>query len=41
MYDVMAWCRGRDEDEGWSTEPHRTVDCAETVEMVPEPEEAA
>ena len=35
MYDVMAWRRGRDEDEGWSPDRHRIIDGAETVEMVP------
>ena len=35
MYDVMSWRRGRDEDEGWSPERHRTIDGAETVELVP------
>ena len=50
MYDVMAWRRGRDEeDEGWSPDRRRIVEGAETVEMVPAlagrapaaPEEAA
>jgi glycerol-3-phosphate dehydrogenase len=35
MYDVMSWRRGRDEDEGWSPERHRTIDGAETLELVP------
>jgi glycerol-3-phosphate dehydrogenase len=35
MYDVMSWRRGRDEDEEWSPERHRTVDGAEVVEFVP------
>ena len=35
MYDVMAWRRGRDEDEGWSPDRHRIVDGAEAVEMAP------
>ena len=33
MYDVMAWRRGRDEQEEWSPERHRTIDGAETVEL--------
>ena len=35
MYDVMAWRRGRDEEEEWSPARHRIVDGAETVEMAP------
>jgi glycerol-3-phosphate dehydrogenase len=35
MYDVMAWRRGRDDDESWSPDRHRIVDGAETVEMAP------
>jgi glycerol-3-phosphate dehydrogenase len=35
MYDVMAWRRGRDEQEEWSPARHRIVDGAETVEMAP------
>jgi glycerol-3-phosphate dehydrogenase len=35
MYDVMAWRRGRDDDEEWSPARHRIVDGAETVEMAP------
>ena len=35
MYDVMAWRRGRDEDEDWSPERHRIVDGAETAAMLP------
>ena len=35
MYDVMAWRRGRDEDEGWSPDRHRIIDGAETVAMAP------
>src|SRR5215218_5208072 len=35
MYDVMSWRRGRDEDEDWSPERHRTIDGAEVVELVP------
>jgi glycerol-3-phosphate dehydrogenase len=35
MYDVMAWRRGRDEDEEWSPARHRIVDGAEAVEMAP------
>ena len=35
MYDVMAWRRGRDDEEEWSPARHRTVDGAEAVEMVP------
>jgi glycerol-3-phosphate dehydrogenase len=35
MYDVMAWRRGRDEQEEWSPERHRIVDAAETLEMAP------
>src|SRR5215203_2364404 len=33
MYDVMAWRRGRDDEESWSPARHRIVDGAETVEM--------
>src|ERR671917_65264 len=35
MYDVMAWRRGRDDEEEWSPARHRIVDTAETLEMVP------
>jgi glycerol-3-phosphate dehydrogenase len=35
MYDVMSWRRGRDGEEEWSPARHRTVDGAETTEMVP------
>ncbi|MGH2783117.1 MAG: FAD-dependent oxidoreductase, partial [Thermoleophilaceae bacterium] len=35
MYDVMAWRRGRDEEEEWSPDRHRIVDAAETVELAP------
>jgi glycerol-3-phosphate dehydrogenase len=35
MYDVMAWRRGRDEEEEWSPARHRIVDGAETIEMAP------
>jgi glycerol-3-phosphate dehydrogenase len=35
MYDVMAWRRGRDEDEEWSPARHRIVDGPETIEMAP------
>ncbi len=35
MYDVMAWRRGRDEEEDWSPARHRIVDGPETVEMAP------
>ncbi len=35
MYDVMAWRRGRDEDQSWSPDRHRIVDGAETVAMAP------
>ena len=35
MYDVMAWRRGRDEQEEWSPDRHRTIDGAETVELAP------
>ena len=35
MYDVMAWRRGRDEQEEWSPARHRIVDGPETVEMAP------
>jgi glycerol-3-phosphate dehydrogenase len=35
MYDVMAWRRGRAEDEEWSPARHRIVDGAETVELAP------
>ncbi|MGH2715094.1 MAG: FAD-dependent oxidoreductase, partial [Thermoleophilaceae bacterium] len=35
MYDVMAWRRGRDDQEEWSPARHRIVDGAETVEMAP------
>ncbi|MET0972481.1 MAG: FAD-dependent oxidoreductase, partial [Thermoleophilaceae bacterium] len=34
MYDAMSWRRGRD-DEEWSPARHRTIDGAETLEMVP------
>ena len=35
MYDVMSWRRGRDEDEDWSPERHRTIDGAEVAGLVP------
>ncbi|HEU0025309.1 MAG TPA: glycerol-3-phosphate dehydrogenase/oxidase [Thermoleophilaceae bacterium] len=35
MYDAMSWRRGRDEDTEWSPARHRTIDGAETVEMLP------
>jgi glycerol-3-phosphate dehydrogenase len=35
MYDVMSWRRGRDGDEEWSPARHRTLDGAETAEMLP------
>ncbi|MEA2332478.1 MAG: glycerol-3-phosphate dehydrogenase [Thermoleophilaceae bacterium] len=35
MYDVMAWRRGRDEDEEWSPARHRIVDGPEAVELAP------
>jgi glycerol-3-phosphate dehydrogenase len=35
MYDVMAWRRGRDEQEEWSPARHRIVDGPETLEMAP------
>jgi glycerol-3-phosphate dehydrogenase len=35
MYDVMAWRRGRDEQEEWSPARHRIVDAAETLELAP------
>ena len=35
MYDVMAWRRGRDDEEEWSPARHRIVDGAETVELAP------
>jgi glycerol-3-phosphate dehydrogenase len=35
MYDVMSWRRGRDEEEEWSPDRHRTLDGAETLELVP------
>jgi glycerol-3-phosphate dehydrogenase len=35
MYDVMAWRRGRDEQEEWSPARHRILDGRETVEMAP------
>ena len=35
MYDAMSWRRGRDEDTEWSPERHRTIDGAETVQMLP------
>ncbi len=35
MYDVMAWRRGRDEQEEWSPDRHRTIDGAEAVELAP------
>jgi glycerol-3-phosphate dehydrogenase len=35
MYDVMAWRRGRDEQEEWSPTRHRIVDGPETVAMAP------
>jgi glycerol-3-phosphate dehydrogenase len=35
MYDVMAWRRGRDDNEEWSPARHRIVDGAEAVELVP------
>jgi glycerol-3-phosphate dehydrogenase len=35
MYDVMSWRRGRDENEEWSPERHRTIDGDEVVELIP------
>jgi glycerol-3-phosphate dehydrogenase len=35
MYDVMAWRRGRDDDEEWSPDRHRTIDGAEAQELAP------
>jgi glycerol-3-phosphate dehydrogenase len=35
MYDVMSWRRGRDDEEDWSPERHRTIDGAEVVELIP------
>jgi glycerol-3-phosphate dehydrogenase len=35
MYDVMSWRRGRDAEEDWSPDRHRTIDAAETVELLP------
>jgi glycerol-3-phosphate dehydrogenase len=35
MYDVMSWRRGRDEQEDWSPERHRTIDGAEVVDLLP------
>jgi glycerol-3-phosphate dehydrogenase len=35
MYDVMSWRRGRDEDEEWSPQRHRTIEGAEVVELLP------
>jgi len=35
MYDVMSWRRGRDDDEEWSPERHRTIDGAEVLEFLP------
>jgi glycerol-3-phosphate dehydrogenase len=35
MYDVMAWRRGRDDEESWSPARHRIIDGAETVELAP------
>jgi glycerol-3-phosphate dehydrogenase len=35
MYDVMSWRRGRDEDEEWSPERHRTIDGDEVRELLP------
>ncbi|HEV3377416.1 MAG TPA: glycerol-3-phosphate dehydrogenase/oxidase [Thermoleophilaceae bacterium] len=35
MYDVMAWRRGRDDEEEWSPARHRIVDGREAVEMAP------
>jgi glycerol-3-phosphate dehydrogenase len=35
MYDVMAWRRGRDDEEEWSPARHRIVDGPEAVEMAP------
>jgi glycerol-3-phosphate dehydrogenase len=35
MYDVMAWRRGKDEDEAWSPARHRIVDGAEALELAP------
>ena len=35
MYDVMAWRRGRDDDEEWSPDRHRTIEGAEAVELAP------
>ncbi len=35
MYDAMSWRRGRDEDTEWSPARHRTIDGAETIQMLP------
>ena len=35
MYDAMSWRRGRDEDEEWSPDRHRTVSGSEAIEMAP------
>jgi glycerol-3-phosphate dehydrogenase len=35
MYDVMSWRRGRDDNEEWSPERHRTIDGAEVLEFLP------
>jgi glycerol-3-phosphate dehydrogenase len=35
MYDVMAWKRGRDDEDEWSPARHRTIDGAETVQLAP------
>jgi glycerol-3-phosphate dehydrogenase len=35
MYDVMAWRRGREDDEEWSPARHRIIDGAEAVELAP------
>jgi glycerol-3-phosphate dehydrogenase len=35
MYDVMSWRRGRDDEQDWSPERHRTIDGDEVVELLP------
>jgi glycerol-3-phosphate dehydrogenase len=35
MYDAMSWRRGRDEDEEWSPDRHRTIDGDAAVALAP------
>jgi glycerol-3-phosphate dehydrogenase len=35
MYDAMSWRRGRDEDEEWSPDRHRTIDGDAAIALAP------